>query len=56
MELVTLYKRVVGLDVHQAKIAVCAIIEDETGDVTVELAEWVATREPEVVVMESTGI
>ena len=69
MELVTLYKRVVGLDVHQAKIAVCAIIEDETGDVTVELAEfggfkrdrqalaeWVATRDPEVVVMESTGI
>ena len=40
MELVTLYKRVVGLDVHQAKIAVCAIIEDETGDVTVELAEF----------------
>ena len=69
MELVTLYKRVVGLDVHQAKITVCAIIEDETGDVTVELAEfggfkrdrqalaeWVSTRDPEVVVMESTGI
>jgi len=69
MELVTLYKRVVGLDVHQAKITVCAIIEDETGDVTVELAEfggfkrdrqalaeWVSTRGPEVVVMESTGI
>jgi transposase len=44
-------------------------VEDETGDVTVELAEfggfkrdrqalaeWVATPDPEVVVMESTGV
>ncbi|WP_291914487.1 hypothetical protein [Accumulibacter sp.] len=38
MELVTLYKRVVGLDVHQAKITACAILEDESGEVTVELA------------------
>ncbi len=40
MELVTLYKRVVGLDVHQAKITACAISEDEAGKVTVELAEF----------------
>jgi transposase len=60
MELAKLYKRVVGLDVHQAKITVCAIIEDETGD-EVELAEfggfkrdrqalaeWVAAHVPEM--------
>jgi transposase len=69
MELVTLYKRVVGLDIHQAKITACAITEDEMGNVAVELAEfggfkrdrqamaqWAASRCPEVVVMESTGI
>ena len=69
MELTTLYKRVVGLDVHQAKITACAITEDEAGNVGVELAEfggfkrdrkalaqWVAGHRPEVVVMESTGI
>lgn len=69
MELIPLYKRVVGLDVHQAKIVACAIHEDEAGSVTVELAEfggfkcdrramaeWVASRCPDEVVMESTGI
>lgn len=69
MELAKLYKRVVGLDVHQAKITACAITEDEAGQTSVELAEfggfkrdreamaqWVAAHEPERVVMESTGI
>lgn len=69
MELMTLYKRVVGLDVHQAKITACSIIEDDAGNVSVELAEfggfkrdrkamaqWVADHRPEMVVMESTGI
>jgi transposase len=69
MELTTLYKRVVGLDVHQAKITACAITEDDAGEVGVELAEfggfkrdrkalaqWVAGHHPEAVVMESTGI
>ena len=69
MELTTLFKRVVGLDVHQAKITACAITEDEGGNVGVELAEfggfkrdrkalaqWVAGHRPEAVVMESTGI
>ena len=64
-----LYKRVVGLDVHQAKITACAISEDEAGNVSVELAEfggfkrdrqamaeWISSRDPEVVEMESTGI
>ena len=27
MELTTIYKRVIGLDVHQAKISACALIQ-----------------------------
>jgi transposase len=69
MELAKLYKRVVGLDVHQAKITACAITEDEAGQTSIELAEfggfkrdrqarvqWVAAHGAEMVVMESTGI
>jgi transposase len=59
---------VVGLDVHQAQITACAIIEDENG-VRVErrtfetfkrglraLRDWCLAIAPDVVVMESTGI
>ena len=69
MELTPLYKRVIGLDVHQAKITACAIIEHENGQVDVilrefgafrrdrrALAEWAQEMAPEVVVMESTGV
>jgi transposase len=69
MELMTLYKRVVGLDVHQAQITACALIEDASGQTHVEqrqfggfkrdrkaLADWVASQHPDEVVMESTGI
>lgn len=69
MELTTLHKRVVGLDVHQAQISACAIIEDEHGESQIEqrqfgtfkrdrraLAEWAKARKIELVVMESTGI
>jgi len=69
MELTTLHKRVIGLDVHQAQITACAIIEDEHGERHVEqrqfgtfkrdrkaLAEWAAALKPDLVVMESTGI
>jgi transposase len=69
MELVTLYTRVIACDVHQAQVTVCAILEEPDGSVRIEqqrfgafqrdpraLAEWVAARRPEVVVMESTGI
>jgi transposase len=70
MELTTLYKRVIGLDVHQAQITACALIEEEDGT-TVRivqrqfgafkrdrrsLAEWAAALCPDEVVMESTGI
>lgn len=69
MELTPIYKRVIGLDVHQAKISACAIAELPDGTVTVEqrefggfkrdrraLADWARAFGPEVVVMESTGI
>jgi len=69
MELPTIFQCVVGLDVHQAKISACAMIEQPDGTVTVEhrqfgafkrdrraLAEWVRSLGPDVVVMESTGI
>lgn len=69
MELTPIYKRVIGLDVHQAKISACALAEQPDGTLTVEqrefgafkrdrraLAEWASAFAPEVVVMESTGI
>lgn len=69
MELVALYKRVIGLDVHQAQITACALIEESDGITHIkqrqfggfkrdrrELADWVASLRPNEVVMESTGI
>ncbi len=69
MELKPIYRRVIGLDVHQAKISACAIIEQSDGTVIVEmrefggfkrdrraLAEWAQSVNAEVVAMESTGI
>jgi hypothetical protein len=69
MELTAIYKRVIGLDVHPAKISACAVAEQANGKVTVEsresggfkrdrraLAQWAKSFGPEVVVMESTGI
>jgi len=69
MELATIYKRVIGLDIHQAQITACALIEMPDGTTRAEqrqfggfkrdrreLAEWAAAIAPEEVVMESTGI
>lgn len=69
MELVALYKRVIGLDIHQAQITACALIEEADGNTRIEqrqfggfkrdrrgLADWVASLRPDEVVMESTGI
>jgi transposase len=69
MELVALYKRVIGLDIHQAQITACALIEEPDGPLRIEqrqfgvfkrdrrdLAIWVASLRPDEVVMESTGI
>jgi transposase len=64
-----MFQCVVGLDEHPAKISACALFEQPDGALTVEhrefgafkrdrraLAEWVRTLEPDLVVMESTGI
>ncbi len=69
MELNPIYKRVIGLDVHQGKISACAVLENAEGGLTIEqrefggfkrdrrmLADWAKAFCPEVVVMESTGI
>jgi transposase len=69
MEITPIYKRVIGLDVHQSKISACAVIEQADGTLTVEhrafgafkrdrqaLARWARECCPDVVVMESTGI
>ena len=69
MELVALYKRVIGLDIHQAQITACALIEEPEGTIRIEqrqfgafkrdrrdLAIWAASLRPDEVVMESTGI
>ena len=69
MELNAIYRRVVAIDVHQAKLTACALYENENGEVINEIkefggfkrdriamSEWVASFRPECVLMESTGI
>lgn len=69
MELEPLYGCVAALDVHQASITVCVLKGGETEQTQVELrqfgafkrdryemAAWVASHQPQQVVMESTGI
>jgi len=68
MELTALYSCVAALDVHQAKLTVCILYTNEVGELITELkefggfkrdrramAEWIASFNPERVVMESTG-
>jgi len=69
MERVARYKRVMGLDIHQAQITACAWIEEADDRTRIEqrqlggfkrdrreLAAWVAGLRPDEVVMASTGI
>ncbi len=69
MDLSPIYKRVIALDVHQAKITACAIVEHDDGRQEMiqrdfgafkrdrrALAEWAHEIRPDVVVMESTGV
>jgi transposase len=69
VELPALYKSVIGLDIHQAQITACALIEEPDGCTRIEqrqfggfardrreLADWAASLRPDEVVMESTGI
>ena len=69
MDLTPMHKRVIALDVHQAKITACAVVEHDGGRVVITkrdfgafkrdrraLAQWSLAIRPEVVVMESTGV
>lgn len=69
MDLTPMHKRVIALDVHQAKITACAVVEHDDGLVEVTkrdfgafkrdrraLAQWALEIRPEMVVMESTGV
>jgi hypothetical protein len=69
MERVALYKRVIGLDVHQKHVTACAPIEEDEGTVRIErqplgtfkqdrreLATWVKVKCPGERGMESIGI
>jgi transposase len=69
MDLAPMHKRVIALDVHQAKITACAVVEHDDGRVEITkldfgafkrdrraLAQWALQIRPEVVVMESTGV
>ena len=69
MELKPIHRRVIALDVHQAKITACALVEHDDGSVERilrefgafkrdrrALAQWAQEITPEIVVMESTGV
>jgi transposase len=69
VELTPMHKRVIALDVHQAKITACAIVEHDDGRLEEikrdfgafkrdrrALAQWALEIGPEVLVMESTGV
>ena len=69
MGMETIHRCAAAIDVHQAKLTVCIQIEDEQGEVETHLqefggfkrdriamAEWIASFNPDCVVMESTGI
>ena len=69
MELNPICKRVIALDVHQAKITACAIADHGDGRVEVvkqefgafkrdrrALAQWARAFGPEALVMDSTGV
>lgn len=60
MEIEAINRRVIGLDIHQAQITACALVEDEQGGLRKEhrqfgafkrdrraLAEWCAALDPE---------
>ena len=68
MELTPIYKRVIGLDVHQAQISACAIMEQADGSAVLERrefdgfkrdrkapAEWARAIAPDVVVTFEIG-
>lgn len=69
MDIQPIYRCAVGMDIHLRSVQVCVIYEDANGDAQVQerafgtfrddrrtMAEWIAQFNPDVVIMESTGI
>ena len=69
MELTAIYQCVAAIDIHQAKLTVCILRFNDKGESIseikefggfkkdrLEMAQWIASFKPELVVMESTGI
>lgn len=69
MDLAPIFHCAVGLDVHQAQVTACVLSADAADEVVVTvrefggfkrdrraLADWIVSVQPDVVVMESTGI
>lgn len=69
MDLAPMFRCVAALDVHQAKLTVCVLYANDSGEAVAEIREfggfrrdrramaaWVASFQPDLVVMESTGI
>jgi transposase len=44
MELVPIHKRVVGLDIHQAQVTACAILEEADGETRIEQRQFGAFK------------
>lgn len=44
MDLKAIHRRVIGLDVHQAKITACALIEHDDGRIGCQLQEFGAFK------------
>ena len=44
MELVPLHKRVIGLDIHQAQVTACAILEEADGETRIEQRQFGAFK------------
>jgi transposase len=40
MELTAIYRCVAALDIHQAKLTVCILYEDENGEIITDLKEF----------------
>ena len=69
MEILALHHCTIGLDIHHRQITACLLNTDSAGELQVEfrefgtlkrdlreLAAWVASHQPDEVVMESTGV
>jgi transposase len=46
MELTAIYRCVAALDVHQSKLTVCILYENESGEINTELKEFGGFKRP----------